>query len=361
MALSKSTQTGAGRLAGGDMDMFHDLFSRARAIQRGRISTVHQSASTRRIQYAYDVELEAGGRTFERVQVASQYFNSARGSGVFTVPEPGAMCLLGWYEGNHPVIIGFLGVTDDDAGYANRRMSVTPGSTVISSPLGASIIVENAGAIIEKASPACMRKYIGTRDTIQDEALKYKMYMGGGFIQWTENEETGDTTYRIRAFVSEEWQNSDFAEIEMGADASVLSIKTGYTSGGEDAIRTEIGVDPTGDLFISAGLEDDSKSTSLQLSADGNLDVLGVKDSKVNIDPDGVVTITGQSGAEIIMDASGKITVKANELEIDAPVTRFTKPVTFDGMVTCNSVLSVNGMITTSQGGTGSFWEPDRT
>jgi len=349
------SKTGEGEFLGNEMDFFSKQFSSSVRLERGRIVNVDYNGQNRKYKYSCHVKTQAG-RDLQRVQMATPYYNTTNGSGHFVLPEINAHVLVGYIEGDHPVILGFIGATDDDGGYGNNRTQVSPGSHIIETSGGAGILVENSGIIEERASPLCRRRYIQNNEIIFDQCVNYFMDAGGGVIKWELKPESDKSTNALANFVLRGYQNNDwasslFGEIRIG-DSHRFLLAAGGPGDGEEEIRAQIEFDDEDNITVEGASASDEGPISTEWLADGTFIITGRNGSSIVIDPQGLITITGQAGAKIEMDTEGNVNIEGTNINISAP------SLNIDGVLSCKT-LNVDGIIT-ARNGLANFWDPEK-
>jgi hypothetical protein len=330
-------------------------------IERGRIVGVNRETGTGTILYSYDVRTDSG-KNLEGIQCASPYFNTERGTGIYSIPDENSLCLVGWIESDQPVIIGFIGATDDNRGFKNGRPNVrTTGSHILSTRSGARMIIENAGVIQVEVNQTCRRQYVAFRDIIKDECLNYLLYTGGGFLRWEQNIDDGSTTYAQRIFANENWTESRFAEIRYDSGTG-FTIQYGGSESGNDALDGRITMDEEGNFLIENGISGENDIVSIALENDGEVLITGQSGAAYRIDPDGIISMEGSSSEKISMDG-GKVLIEGTEIELKAGSITLTGATEAE-VIDCTTLncknISCSGIIN-SRGGMGSYWDPDKT
>jgi hypothetical protein len=182
--------------------------------------------------YTVTAESRHTAKTIEDIQVLAPYHHYANGEGAHHLPEPGAICLVGWPSDNTPpFVMGYLGAasvqnTEDDAperstvaaegsatdaSFRSRRPQLNPGDLAFTTRDENFIILRRGGVLQLGSTPISQRVYIPVLNFIKDFCENYEMHTFGGDVSWTvgrqEDDPSGDApatyTFHMNEFAQD--------------------------------------------------------------------------------------------------------------------------------------------------------------
>lgn len=308
--------------------------------------------------FTVDVITDYESKPFTNCQIASPYFHTFNGEGIFAMPEVGSACLICQpSDDDTPFVIAFIGSfeiegakldnLDDKAGAVDNETEEdedesklkTPASTTstgstAAKTTGASaragrpymnpgdimlrtrdenfIALRRGGVVQIAATPTCQTVYIPLRNYMRHFAENYEVNTPGGELEWTvqrqENDPGGKAPVLYRLTLRDKAQN----------DKADVQIKMGHV---DDDVRYELTVTPenitVGDGSVSGTpkfLMTIDKSGNQKFALQGSLEYVIDQDRRVTIKGSDTVEVTGArklKALSILQEAKSSHTLKA--------------------------------------------------
>jgi hypothetical protein len=317
--------------------------------------------------FTVDVLTDYEGKPFTNCQVASPYFHTSNGEGIFAMPEVGASCLVCQpSDDDTPFVISYIGSfelegakqdnLEDKAGtvdteteeledvvnkLAAPNSSTSTGSTAQKTS-GASaragrpymnpgdimlrtrdenfIALRRGGVIQIAGTPTCQTVYVPLRNFMRHFAENYEVNTPGGELEWTvqrqENDPGGKAPVLYRLTLRDKAQN----------DKADVQIKMGHV---DDNVRYEMTVAPES-INVEDGEVSGTPTLKMTINKDGDQEFQIQGSLEYTIDQDRKVTIKGSDTVEV----TGSRMLKALSIMQEAKTTHMLKAVSSTETIT---------------------------
>jgi hypothetical protein len=327
--------------------------------------------------YTVDVVGEYEGEFWEKLQVATPYFHTANGEGIFAVPEVGSICLVCQPSDEEtPYILGFIGSfeiehaktanLEDRAGEAKNeeeetKASVkTPSSTTSTgstdqTTTGASaragrpflnpgdimlrtrdenfMILRRGGVVQLGATPGCQSIYVPLLNHMRHFAENYDVTTPGGLLSWVvkrvENDAAGKAPVLYRLALRDKAQN----------DKADIQIRMGHV---DDDVRYELLVSPE-KIKVEDGSDTGTPKLRLQINTSGDMDVEMQGDLNWEVEGDRNLDVTGNDNLSVTGIRDVTALSIAHTAKLDSSVKSTTRTETYTGTRTINALIHMLG------------------
>jgi hypothetical protein len=281
--------------------------------------------------WTVDVVTEYSSKVWEKLQVATPYFHTNNGEGIFAMPEPGSICLVVQPSDDQtPYVLAFLGSfelehaktanLEDRAGEAaveteELQDELSSSKSTISSGAGQSsvsasarggrpflnpgdimirtrdknfLVLRRGGVVQIGSTPTCQSIYIPINNFLRQFAENYEISTPGGLLFWNverlENDPGGEANIMYRLSLRDKAQN----------EKGDVQIKIGHV---DDDIRYELQVAPQG-VEIQDGLVSNSK-LRIAIDKNGNQQFIMSGSLEFYIDQNRKTVIKGTDDIEV--------------------------------------------------------------
>lgn len=308
--------------------------------------------------WTVDVVSEYSSKFWEKLQIASPYFHTHSGEGIFALPEPGSICLVCQpSDEDTPYVLAFLGSIEleyaktdnleDRAGEAEveteeldlptpktgsstaagqststassrgGRPVLNPGDIMIQTRDQNFLVLRRGGVVQIGATPICQSVWIPINNFLRQFAENYELSTPGGMLYWNvqrqENDPGGEAPVLYRLALRDKAQN----------DKADIQLKLGHV---DDSIRYELEVAPKG-IKVADGTVSSSK---LKLTIDKNgSQILTLSGSLTeSIAQNRSVTVGGTDSLEVTGSQSIKAASQSTQItgnhELNATISQET-------------------------------------
>lgn len=278
-----------------------------------------------------------------RVPLLFPYASANGESGIFSIPEIGDRCLIGYIAGNQNYVIGFhpsLRMAEGRPSAASRTTSggrpekgsfsfksqLLPGGMEIRGRQGNRIMMHPGGPIMIEARPDLLTFYDTTTLTVTSLARSFRMFSAGGSVSWKENDEESKNS---QDFTAELFSKSARPEnLEAGAKRGgalwriLFGEKADYfaMSVSDDDVDNQVIMGPNGMVFTSPNFSlraGDPQGTHVELTLVPDAIAISSKQGLTTLatvfaESSGKVTVT--SNQETIINSTAKVTVDAPQV-----------------------------------------------
>ena len=166
-----------------------------------------------------DCQAEGDSRLIRQVPMLSPY-EHPDGSGLYTLPRPGALAFLMHLDRGTPRILAYRNEWTGDQGYTPKRTALVPGDSVIQTASGAYFLVRNEGIIEAVATPQLRWAMTPGNNRFFLRAESIDLRARGGSWRWLHDRATG--------------QNVLLHEVSSNSEEDTkLTTSYGYHEGGE--------------------------------------------------------------------------------------------------------------------------------
>lgn len=321
------------------------------------------------VNWTVDVVSQFDQMRVFNIPVGSPYQHSARGEGMFVMPEVGSKCVVCWPgDSAPPFLLAFVmpheTVPGEEEGaasasYAGGRSRAKQGDIFLRGRDGNFVTLHRGGVLQIGSTELAQRLYIPINNLVMDFAENYEMHTAGGSIRWGVQDGEGEdnlptqSTQTFRVYANDKKADVRVAMgrvrrpvTETDGDARVDQGVLGV--GAEEPIVCEMTLAPNG--FNAEKGEPDEKTPALVrlrflfdragngfLRVDGNLGVLCKKKLRLRAKED--MEIFADSAFLLNVKGAAKVSA-GGTLELSGKVVRVnggTSPVAKVG-----STVSVN-------------------
>ncbi len=306
--------------------------------------------------WTVDVVGEYSSKVWEKLQIATPYFHTNNGEGIFALPEPGAICLVAQLSDDQtPCVLAFLGsfelehaktanledrageaaveteelldelsspksVTSSGTGQPNVSASarggrpyLNPGDIMIRTRDKNFLILRRGGVVQIGSTPTCQSIYIPINNFLRQFAENYETSTPGGMLFWNverlENDPGGEANIIYRLSLRDKAQN----------EKGDVQIKIGHV---DDDVRYELQIAPKG-VNIQDGIITNSK-LRMAIDKNGNQQIIMSGSLEYSIEQNRTTVIKGEdktevTGARTITALSQSTTLKESH-ELNAAI-----------------------------------------
>jgi hypothetical protein len=327
--------------------------------------------------YTVDVVGEYEGDFWEKLQIATPYFHTANGEGIFAMPEVGSICLICQpSDDKTPYILGFIGSfelehaktanLEDRAGEAKNeeeetKASVkTPTSTTSSGSTtqttsGASaragrpflnpgdimmqtrdqnfLVLRRGGVVQIGATPGCQSIYVPLLNHMRHFAENYDVTTPGGVLSWVvkrvENDPGGKAPVLYRLALRDKAQN----------DKADIQIRMGHV---DDDIRYELLVSPE-KIKVEDGSDTGTPKLKMTINKDGDQEFEMKGDLIYDIAGKREIDITGNDTLNVTGIRDVTALSIGHTAKLDTTVKSAARTETYTGFRTINALLHMLG------------------